>query len=593
MTPSSTDPVSGGTPTAVDASPPTSPAPVAASEPVSPYGLPVVTPSAGIIAVSKLNIALLSLAILSIGAALYLSPLPKALESGVKGISEAAGVRGSGLPAPSATSTSGGRSYPTGTSSHSASRTTTGKNYHASGTSTRKVLPGTGSSSLTGLINALYRNRPLPTTPSGSPTSTRTTTGSHTPLTSGTGTVTPTPSPTTPSPTTPVALTPLFTKCWQFTWQQDAQTVYAANLSDPYGLDGAPGPYDSDGIACSGLRVDPTRAPSKPVGQYVPRAASAETKAAIVGSQGSFYGFTQDGLPADTSKFDALEASAGKAPSSVGWYQSFNDTYRGDLVSQSWSRGALPVFTWMPTGTDTNHVSLTSIISGAQDAYLTKFAGDIARTNLPVVIRYGHEMNGGWYGWSSGRTEYNNSPEKYKQAWIHIWTIFQNVGANDDAIWLWSPSRVDDLHPSRTNGITPMADSYPGDQYVDWVGASVYLRHARTGASYDATFGKTIAALEAVTTKPIFFAETGAIETEGTTDVGQLKADFIHNTLSAFAADPRIVGFLWNNNVSTQLVNGAEVTNDWRFDANAVAARQFVADVASRRFRTGMVALDQ
>ncbi len=593
MTPSSTDPVSGGTPTA-GVTPTTTPAPFAASEPLSSYALPVVTPSAGIISVSKLNISLLSLAILSIGAALYLSPLPKAVESGVKGISEAAGVHGSGLPAPSATSTAGDRTYASGTSSHSPSRTTATTTSHASTTSTRKVLPGTGASSLTGLINALY-HRPLSTTPSGSPTSTRTTTGSHSPVTTVTvtPTPTPTPTPTTPTPTTPVALTPLLTKCWQFTWQQDAQTVYAANLSDPYGLDGAPGPYDSDGIACSSLRVDPTRAPSKPIGQYVPRAASAETKAAIVGSQSSFYGFTEDGLPADTSKFDALEASAGKAPSSVGWYQSFNDTYRGDLVNQSWSRGALPVFTWMPTGSDTNHVSLNSIISGTQDAYLTKFAGDIARTNLPVVIRYGHEMNGGWYGWSSGRSEYNNSPEKYKQAWIHIWTIFQNVGANDDAIWLWSPSRVDDLHPSSSNGITPMAASYPGDQYVDWVGASVYLRHAITGSTYDATFGKTIAALEAVTSKPIFFAETGAIETEGATDVGQLKADFIHNTLSAFAADPRIVGFLWNNNVSTQLVNGAEVTNDWRFDANAVAARQFVADVASRRFRTGMVALDQ
>ena len=71
----------------------------------------------------------------------------------------------------------------------------------------------------------------------------------------------------------------------------------------------------------------------------------------------------------------------------------------------------------------------------------------------------------------------------------------------------------------------------------------------------------------------------------------QLKADFIHNTLTTFASDPRVVGFLWNNNVATQLVNGVEVTNDWRFDANATSAEQFVSDLASRRFRTGMVAL--
>ena len=376
------------------------------------------------------------------------------------------------------------------------------------------MLRGTGASSLTGLVDALlplgpvtghdpgpghHEDRHGPTDPQPAV--------DHAPTTTS-----PTP---TPSTTPPAAITPVKTKCWQFTWQQDAQVVYAANLSDPYGLDGNPGPYDSDGIACSDLPVDPTRSPSMPVGQYVPRAASAETKVAIVGSPTAYYGFTQDGLPNDTSKFDALEASAGKAPSSVGWYESFDDGYRGDLVQRSWSRGALPVFTWMPTGTDANHVSLGSIVSGAQDAYLRKFAGDIVRTNLPVVIRYGHEMNGRWYPWSSGRADFNNTPEKYKAAWIHVWQVFEEVGANDNAIWLWSPSRVDDLKPSPTNGLTAMADSYPGDQYVDWVGASVYLRHATTGASYDASFGKTVAALEAVTTKPLFFAEIGAVETDG------------------------------------------------------------------------------
>lgn len=585
MTPSSADHLSD------NAGPPTPPS---TPPPLSSYAIPS-APSAGIITVSKLNIALLTLAILSIGSALYLSPLPKAVESGVKGVSEAAGI-GGGLPAPSATAPSGGAGLttPSGrTSSTTASGSRSSGSSSSSGSSTSRVLAGTSASSLTGLTgltNALYRLRPSPSSASSRPSSTGST-GS-----TGSGSRPPVPTPTvtvTQSPTTPAAITPLRTKCWQFTWQQDAQTVYASNLSDPYGLDGAPGPYDSDGIACSDLPVDPTRAASKPVGQYVPPTASAETKAAIVGSQSAFYGFTQDGLPADTTKFDALEATTGKALSSVGWYQSFDDDFRGDLVERSWSRGALPVFTWMPTGTGANHVSLTSIIAGAQDVYLRRYAGAIVRQNLPVVIRYGHEMNGRWYGWSSGRDDYNNSAEKYKQAWIHVWTVFQEVGANDNAIWLWSPSRIDDLHPSPTNGLTAMADSYPGDQYVDWVGASVYLRHASTGSTYDATFGRTVAALEAVTTKPLFFAEIGAIETDGATDVAQLKADFIHNTLTAFAADAHVVGFLWNNNVATTLVNGQEVTNDWRFDANTLAARQFVVDVASRRFRTGMVALDQ
>lgn len=530
-------------------------------------------PPDGIIKVSKLNLSLLVFAIVSIAAALYLSPISTPLRDQVQQELSAP----SALPAPTSTGLPSAR-VP------SSSSTTRAK---ASASTTKKAvsvaLKGTGVSALSALthlpgtgvhaVDAVVTTRPSGSThgsgsaPSSSP-STR---------------------PSTPTTSAPVAKT----KCWQFTWQQDAQAVYVANLSDPYGLDGAPGPYDSDGIACSDLPVDPTRSASTPVGQYVPAKASADTKAAIVSSKTAYYGFTEDGLPGDLAKFDALEAAAGKAPSTVGWYQSFDDTYRGDLVSQSWSRGALPVFTWMPMATTSGTAySLSTIANGDYDAYLRKFAGDIVRTNLPVVIRFGHEMNGGWYGWSAGRSEWNNSPEKYKAAWQHVWDVFESVGANDNTVWLWSPSRVDNLKPSATSGATAIADDYPGDQYVDWVGASIYLRQAKTGSTYDASFAKTVSALEAVTTKPIFFAEVGSIETEGTTDQAQLKSDFIHNTLTAFAKDPRIVGFLWNNNVSAQVVNGTSVTNDWRFNSNASAAQQFVTDIANTRFRTGLVTAD-
>ncbi|HEY6706229.1 MAG TPA: hypothetical protein VJB61_01380, partial [Actinomycetota bacterium] len=47
--------------------------------------------------------------------------------------------------------------------------------------------------------------------------------------------------------------------CWDFRWQQDAQRAYLANLRDPSGLDGAPGPRNDDGIACRDLPVDRRR----------------------------------------------------------------------------------------------------------------------------------------------------------------------------------------------------------------------------------------------------------------------------------------------------------------------------------------------
>ena len=577
----------------------TDPTPVSEATPSRDPEVP--SPHDGIVRVSKLNLSLLAFALVSICAGLYLSPISSPLRSQVQqelsrpgGVIAALGGRtpstyggtagSSRTPAPSSSKYASKYSSRSATPSKtSTSHAPLASPYSSSALANRAlyrllgtgVVPSLPSVSVGGIYTSAPGTGP---SSSGHPSAP---TPSHSP----TPTPTPTPIPTpTPSPTTAPK-----TQCWQFTWQQDAQSAYVANLSDPYGLDGSPGPYDSDGIACTGLPVDPNRSASTPVGQYVPPTASPETKAAIVGSTNAYYGFTQDGLPGDLSIFDDLETSAGKAPSTVGWYQSFDQTFRGDLVTQSWSRGALPVFTWMPmdSGSGTAY-TLSTIIDGTHDDYLRKFAGDIVRTNLPVVIRFGHEMNGGWYGWSAGRTEWNNSPAKFKAAWIHVWQVFQSVGANDNTIWLWSPSRVDNLRPSATNGITAMADDYPGDQYVDWVGASVYLRHASTGPDYAATFGKTIAALEAVTSKPLFFAEVGAIETDGTTDEAGLKTTFIHNTLTAFAADPRIVGFLWNNNVADQIVNGQQVSNDWRFTSNQSAAQMFAADIASSRFRTGL-----
>lgn len=556
------------------------------------------SPDDGIVRVSKLNLSLLTFALVSICAGLYLSPISTPLRDQVQQeLSRPGGVAaalGAATPTPAGTAPS---STTRGTTPSPVSKASTAAK-KAKPSASPKLAAASGSGAL--MSRALLRmpglgggpSLPSPFVSVGGISATNPV-GASSPSSLPTPRPTGNPAPSSPTTTPAPATEPVKTKCWQFTWQQDAQAAYVANLSDPYGLDGAPGPYDSDGIACTGLPVDPNRSPSRPVGQYVPPAASAETKSAIVGSTNAFYGFTQDGLPGDTAMFSDLENAAGKAPSTVGWYQSFDQGFRGDLVQQSWSRGALPVMTWMPmdSGSGTSY-SLSTILNGTHDDYLRKFAGDIVRTNLPVVIRLGHEMNGGWYGWSAGRTEWNNSPDKFKAAWIHVWQVFQSVGANDNTVWLWSPSRVDNLKPSAGNGITAIAESYPGDQYVDWVGASVYLRQAKTGPDYTASFGKTISALEAVTDKPLFFAEVGSIETEGTTDEAGLKTAFIHNTLSAFAADPRIVGFLWNNNTVTQVVEGKEITNDWRFNSNPTAAEVFTADIGSSRFRTGLVTVN-
>ncbi|MFK8817288.1 hypothetical protein, partial [Escherichia coli] len=75
---------------------------------------------------------------------------------------------------------------------------------------------------------------------------------------------------------------------------------------------------------------------------------------------------------------------------------------------------------------------------------------------------------------------------------------------------------------------------------------------------YQTTFGKTVAAISAVTDKPIFLAETAAIEGNPSSATPDLKSQWITNVLSTFADSDRIIGFLWFNNVSAVVEGSAQ-----------------------------------
>jgi hypothetical protein len=375
--------------------------------------------------------------------------------------------------------------------------------------------------------------------------------------------------------------------CWDFTWQQDAQAVYVANLSDPWGLDGDPGPNNGDGLACSTLPVDPSRAPSKPMAAYEPPAATAAEKSALLSPSKAFWGVTENGLPRATSQYNRIADEVGKAPSSIGFFANWDQSFPAAQVAASWQHGSLPVITWMSApsdGSDASAYSLTNILNGNWDDYLYQFAGDVVRTNLPVVLRFDHEMNGAWYPWSAGRSQWNNSPAKYVAVWRYVWNIFQKVGANQDVIWLFSPARVDNI--TNTTGTSAISADYPGDQYVDWVGATVYWRNGTEATDYQTSFGKTIAQLRAITDKPLFFAEIGALQSYQGKDVSAAKQDWIRNTLQGLADDPTVVGFSWFNNVATT-GEDPNTPHDWRFDASAATLATFKQQVSDAHFDGG------
>ena len=395
--------------------------------------------------------------------------------------------------------------------------------------------------------------------------------------------------------TVTASATPKAVYCTQFAWQQDAQAAYLANLSDPYGLDGGAGPHNGDGIACSMLPVDPARPASVPVDPFVAPPATAASKQALLAPSQDYFGVMQNGLPNATNQYDALTAEVGKAPSSIGYFQYWNRPFDPTKVQTAWQHDALPVMTWMSKSDDGSvpdaNFSLKNIAAGNFDTYLRKYAGDIRAANLPVAIRFDHEMNGNWYPWAAGgcgpcHTTGKTTSADYIAAWRHVWQIFDDVGANQDVIWLWAPGRPDGLSTNPASGITSIAADYPGDQYVDWVGATVYWRKTDTPTDFTTTFGNTLSQLKAVApTKPIFFGEIGAAQNTATAPPDLTKQTWIANTLAGLLADPQVVGFSWFDNAGPDAITG--IVNDWRINSSPDALAAFRLQIADSRFASG------
>ncbi|KAJ3304683.1 hypothetical protein HDU76_005144, partial [Blyttiomyces sp. JEL0837] len=98
-----------------------------------------------------------------------------------------------------------------------------------------------------------------------------------------------------------------------------------------------------------------------------------------------------------------------------------------------------------------------------------------------VFLRYAPEMNGNWF-------RYGQQPEKFIANWRHVVTTMRSYLGPDSSrvAFVWAPNSGNGypFHGGRfenvsfTSGLNVTSDPYsiyyPGDEYVDWVGLSIY-----------------------------------------------------------------------------------------------------------------------
>jgi len=154
--------------------------------------------------------------------------------------------------------------------------------------------------------------------------------------------------------------------------------------------------------------------------------------------------------------------------------------------------------------------SLYKIIDGVFDEELTAYAYDAKKFGGPLMIEFGTEMNGDWFPWSG--VFCNKNPEIFKNAFIHIIDIFRNQNA-ENVTWVFHVNYDSSPDENWNN----MSAYYPGDEYIDWIGMSIYgAQHPKDEwVSINDIFETAYQKLSGISpAKPLAVFEFGVIENE-------------------------------------------------------------------------------
>jgi mannan endo-1,4-beta-mannosidase len=211
---------------------------------------------------------------------------------------------------------------------------------------------------------------------------------------------------------------------------------------------------------------------------------------------GSYLGVYAHGVPDSYSSVAAFNSTTDAKPDVVmyysGWYVPFPTKFAMTVANN----GAVPLVQMDP-----DKINVSQIASGHYDGYLSAYAEAVRAYHHPVIISFGHEMNGTWYTWGYKQT----SPKVFVAAWRHIVKLFRALQTNN-VTWLWTVNIINHAH----GGTIPNPDPWwPGSSYVNWVGIDGY--YLKPTWKFAPLFGPTIAAVKKLTYDPILVAETGAV----------------------------------------------------------------------------------
>jgi mannan endo-1,4-beta-mannosidase len=292
--------------------------------------------------------------------------------------------------------------------------------------------------------------------------------------------------------------------------------------------------------ACSSPAAAPASRPPGAAPSSPPAAAATITAA------GPLMGVYEPDAPFAWNQQAAFGSATGVTMRIAVYYSGWFEKFRSSFAQLAWQHGSYVLVQIEPES-----VTLASIVTGRWDSYLRSYALAVRAFGHPVILSFGHEMNGTWYRWGSGHV----SPAVFVAAWRHVVQVFRLEQASN-AVWAWTVNSVN-------AGSDALGQWWPGASWVNLVGIDGY--YYRSSDTFGSVFGRTIAKIRTFSSAPVLITETAVGDTPDR--VQQITA------LIAGVRAAHLVGMVWFDRAQHQGV----LHQDWRLEDDPAGLAAFRA----------------
>jgi len=240
--------------------------------------------------------------------------------------------------------------------------------------------------------------------------------------------------------------------------------------------------------------------------------------------------FPDFGGDEDNVTADAIREFVDLAQKDIVW-ASFSNNWITEIkfpindVNTIVAEGKIPYIRIMPKTSFTENkvddlYTMQRIIDGEFDEAINKWFVDAKNSNTPLLVEFGTEVNGSWFPWNGkyhgggDKTGYGDpnkadGPERFVDAYRHFVDIC-NANSADNITWFFHLDDNGEPNEEWNN----FENYYPGDNYVDWLGVSVYGQISKKDeyGSLEDKLDDIYSRITALSNKPIAILETGMIE---------------------------------------------------------------------------------